>query len=171
MQTHQNRVMNTATWGDEPTSRAPGWIYTDPEIYREELARFFYRGHWCYAGLECEIPKPGDFKRTKIGERSVILVRDNDGSVHVVENRCAHRGVAFCRERQGNVQGFTCPYHQWNYSLKGDLVGLPFRRGVKQDGAVQGGMPPDFKLSDHGLTRLKVACRVTSSCRTTASPG
>ena len=159
MQTHQNRVMNTATWGDEPTSRAPGWIYTDPEIYREELARFFYRGHWCYAGLECEIPKPGDFKRTKIGERSVILVRDNDGSVHVVENRCAHRGVAFCRERQGNVQGFTCPYHQWNYSLKGDLVGLPFRRGVKQDGAVQGGMPADFKLSDHGLTRLKVACR------------
>ena len=159
MRTHQNRVMNTATWGDEPTSRAPGWVYTDPEVYSEELERFFYRGHWCYVGLECEIPKPGDFKRTKIGERSVILVRDTDGSVHVVENRCAHRGVAFCRERQGNVQGFTCPYHQWNYSLKGDLVGLPFRRGVKQDGAVQGGMPADFKLSDHGLTRLKVSCR------------
>ena len=21
-------------WGDEPTSRAPGWVYTDADIYR-----------------------------------------------------------------------------------------------------------------------------------------
>ena len=31
-------------------------------------------------------PKPGDFKRTVVGERSVILVRDMDGAVNVVEN-------------------------------------------------------------------------------------
>lgn len=148
-----------STWGDAPTSRAPGWVYTDAEVYQEELERLFYRGHWCYVALDCELPNPGDFKRTKLGERSVIVVRDTDGSVHVVENRCAHRGVAFCRERQGNVQGFTCPYHQWNYSLKGDLVGLPFRRGVKAEGGVQGGMPADFRLQDHGLNRLQVACR------------
>ncbi len=156
--------MNTATdtpsrWGPAATSRVPGWAYTDEGIYRAELERFFYRGHWCYVGLECEIPKPGDFKRTKIGERSVILVRAADGEVHVVENRCAHRGVAFCRERQGNAKSFTCPYHQWSYSLKGELTGLPFKRGVKRDGQVQGGMPADFRVEDHGLNRLKVACR------------
>jgi salicylate 5-hydroxylase large subunit len=50
-----------------------------------------------------------------------------------------------------------CPYHQWNYSLKGDLQGVPFRRGVKQDGKVNGGMPKEFKLEEHGLTKLKVA--------------
>ena len=149
----------TTAWGDAPTSRTPGWVYTDESVYQEELQRLFYRGHWCYVALECELPNPGDFKRSQVGERSVIVVRDTDGSVHVVENRCAHRGVAFCRERQGHVDGFTCPYHQWNYNLKGELVGLPFRRGVKADGGVQGGMPPDFKLADHGLTRLKVACR------------
>ena len=146
-------------WGDAPTSRVPGWVYTDPEVYRQELERFFYQGHWCYVGLECEVPEPGDYKRTVVGERSVIVVRDTDGAVRVVENRCAHRGVAFCRERHGRVKQFVCPYHQWNYNLKGDLIGLPFRRGVKQDGQVQGGMPADFKLQDHGLAALQVACR------------
>ena len=146
-------------WGDAPTSRVPGWVYTDPDIYRQELDRFFYKGHWCYVGLECEVPGSGDFKRTAVGERSVILVRDAQGELRVVENRCAHRGVAFCRERHGRVKDFVCPYHQWNYNLKGELIGLPFRRGVKTDGGVQGGMPADFKLQDHGLTQLKVATR------------
>ena len=149
----------TTPWGDAPTSRAPGWVYTDEALYKQELERLFYRGHWCYVGLECEVPNPGDFKRTAVGERSVILVRDNEGALRVVENRCAHRGVAFCRERHGHVDAFVCPYHQWNYNLKGELVGLPFRRGVKQAGVVQGGMPADFKLADHGLTQLKVASR------------
>jgi salicylate 5-hydroxylase large subunit len=147
------------SWGDAPTSRAPGAVYTDEALYREELERFFYRGHWCYVALECELPNPGDFKRTAVGERSVIVVRAADGEIHVVENRCAHRGVAFCRERTGTVKSFTCPYHQWNYNLKGDLVGLPFRRGVKRDGQVQGGMLADFHLAEHGLNKLKVARR------------
>jgi salicylate 5-hydroxylase large subunit len=89
----------------------------------------------------------------------VILVRAQDGEIHVVENVCAHRGMSFCRERHGNRKDFTCPYHQWNYSLKGDLQGVPFRRGVKQDGKVNGGMPADFKTAEHGLNKLKVAAR------------
>ncbi len=150
----------TPDWGEQPTSRAPGWIYTDSELYQRELERLFYRAHWCYVGLECEVPESGDFKRTVVGERSVIMVRSADGThIHVVENRCAHRGVAFCRERHGRVNSFTCPYHQWTYKLDGQLQGLPFRRGVKQDGRVNGGMPEDFKLSEHGLTQLKVARR------------
>jgi salicylate 5-hydroxylase large subunit len=141
------------------TSRIPFAAYTREDLYQRELERFFYRGHWCYVGLEAEVPNPGDFKRTAIGERSVILTRALDGSLNVVENVCAHRGVTFCRARSGNVKDFTCPYHQWNYDLKGNLQGVPFRRGVKQDGRVCGGMPADFKVEDHGLTRLKVAQR------------
>jgi phenylpropionate dioxygenase-like ring-hydroxylating dioxygenase large terminal subunit len=25
----------------------------------KELERFFYKGHWCYVGLEAEVPEPG----------------------------------------------------------------------------------------------------------------
>ena len=146
-------------WTDPGSSRVPFWAYTRTDLYQRELERFFYTNHWCYVGLEAEIPNPGDFKRTVVGERSVVLVRSMDGEINVVENVCAHRGMRFCRERQGNAKDFFCPYHQWNYSLKGDLQGVPFRRGVKQDGQVNGGMPKDFKPEDHGLNKLKVAVR------------
>jgi len=147
------------TWKDSGSSRIPFWTYTDEETYRLELDRFFYSNHWCYAGLEAEIPNPGDFKRTVVGERSVIVTRTQDGDIAVVENVCAHRGVRFCREKFGNRKDFTCPYHQWNYDLKGNLVGVPFRRGVKADGKVNGGMPADFDPTQHGLTKLNVARR------------
>ena len=147
------------TWPGEGTSRVPFWAYTREDLYKKELDRLFYNGHWCYVGLEAEIPKPGDFRRTVVGERSVIMVRDSEGHVNVVENVCAHRGMRFCRERHGHAKDFFCPYHQWNYSLKGDLQGVPFIRGVKQDGKVNGGMPKDFKIANHGLTKLKVAVR------------
>jgi salicylate 5-hydroxylase large subunit len=146
-------------WELPGTSRIPFLTYTSDELYQRELERFFYKGHWCYVGLEAEIPNAGDFKRTVIGERSVIMVRDTDGKVNVIENVCAHRGMRFCRERHGNRKDFVCPYHQWSYTLKGDLQGVPFRRGVKQEGKVAGGMPADFDTKEHGLTQLKVASR------------
>jgi len=144
-------------------SRVPYSRYTDEAGYRRELERLFYRGHWCYVGLDVEVPEPGDFKTTFVGERSVIVVRDLDGAINVVENHCAHRGVRFCQQAWGRTRDFVCPYHQWNYDLKGNLIGLPFRRGVKvvEDGRtrIDGGMPADFRLQDHGLTQLAVARR------------
>ena len=147
-------------WAGDGTHRIPFAAYTDEAIYRRELERFFYRGHWCYVGLAAEVPNPGDFKRTVIGERSVILVRDAQGGLNVLENVCAHRGMRFCRERHGHRKNFVCPYHQWGYSLKGELQGVPFRRGLRQpDGTVHGGMPADFDTAEHGLKRLQVAVR------------
>ena len=147
------------SWPGLDTSRIPFWAYTREDIYRRELERFFYKSHWCYVGLEAEVPKPGDFVRTVIGERSVIMVRDADGRINVVENRCAHRGMRFCRAKSGNAADFVCPYHQWNYNLKGELQGVPLKRGVRQDGQWLGGMPADFKNSEHNLTVLRVAMR------------
>ena len=146
-------------WDSELTHRIPFSVYTGEGLHQKELDRFFYQGHWCYVGLQAEVPNPGDFKRTKIGERSVIMVRAKDGAIQVVENICAHRGMAFCRERHGNVSEFVCPYHQWSYALDGQLQGVPFRRGVRAEGKVQGGMPVDFDPQDHGLRRLQVATR------------
>ena len=146
---------NNGAWEEPGCSRIPARIYTDPQIYARELERVFYGPHWSYVGLEAEVPEPGCFKRTAIGERSVIMIRGALGELHVLENRCAHRGVRFCQDRSGKLKTLICPYHQWNYSLDGKLIGVPFRRGVKG----QGGMPDDFKLEDRGLTRLKVETR------------
>src|SRR2546429_6759331 len=59
-----------------------------------------------------------------------------------------------------------CPYHQWTYDLKGNLIGVPFRRGVEK----QGGMPADFDPKNHGLRRLKVARRNGVIFASLASP-
>ena len=140
-------------WVKSDVSRIPYSVYSDPEIYKREQERIFNGPHWSYVALEAEIPKSGDFKRSWIGERSVIVVRDRDGGINVVENRCAHRGMQFCQENFGNYKAIICPYHQWSYDLKGNLKGVPFRRGVNGNG----GMPEDFKTEDHGLTKLKCA--------------
>lgn len=139
-------------WEREGSARMPYWLYTDEDIYQRELERIFNGPHWNYVGLACEVPNEGDFKRTWIGERNVLVVRDENGDINVVENRCAHRGVQFCKEAKGNRKDFVCPYHQWNYDLQGNLLGVPFMRGIKG----KGGMPRDFKREEHGLTKLKV---------------
>ncbi|MGD9942691.1 MAG: aromatic ring-hydroxylating dioxygenase subunit alpha [Burkholderiaceae bacterium] len=153
-------AMPSLDWPEGQIDRVPYRVYTDAGVYRRELERIFYAGHWNYVGLACEVPNPGDYRTTWIGERSVIMVRDPDGGINVVENHCAHRGVRFCRSEHGNAKEFVCPYHQWNYDLKGNLMGVPFRRGVKtmRDGKpyMQGGMPADFKTAEHGLTQLRV---------------
>ena len=79
-------------WETDGTSRIPFAVYTDDDLHKKELERLFYKSHWSYVGLDAEIPNPGDFKRTVIGERSVIMTRAMDGVIHVVENVCAHRG-------------------------------------------------------------------------------
>jgi len=159
MSTHPAPKLDMPQWETGDTRRIPFEAYTRDDIHQRELQRFFYERHWCYVGLEAEVPEPGSFKRSTIGERSVILVRGTEGQLHVVENICAHRGMQFCRERHGQKKEFVCPYHQWSYTLKGDLQGVPLRRGVRQDGRMVGGMGPDFNPADHGLRQFKVATR------------
>jgi phenylpropionate dioxygenase-like ring-hydroxylating dioxygenase large terminal subunit/NADPH-dependent 2,4-dienoyl-CoA reductase/sulfur reductase-like enzyme len=139
-------------WPKEGLRRIPDWVYTDQTIYEREIERIFHGRTWNYVALECEVPNPGDFIRSNVGPTPVVVSRAEDGSIHVFENRCAHRAAEFCRDLSGNAKEFVCPYHQWSYDLKGNLAGVPFRRGV--DG--KGGMPKDFRNADHGLRRLNV---------------
>lgn len=164
-----NAPQPLSRWPTPGSSRVPFWAYTDAQLYQRELERIFHGPHWCYVGLEAEVPNVGDYRLSWVGERQVILVRDRvapkdrgvDTGIRVVENRCAHRGVRFCQQPQGNARSFVCPYHQWTYKLNGELAGLPFKDGVPATDeagqpCVHGGMPKEFDLKQHGLTRLRV---------------
>ena len=122
------------------------------DIYQREVERIFHGRTWNYVALEAEVPNAGDFIRSNVGPTPVVVARAEDGSINVFENRCRHRAAEFCRELSGTTKEFVCPYHQWTYNLKGDLIGVPFRRGV----AGKGGMPADFRMESHGLRRLNV---------------
>lgn len=140
-------------WPQEGLTAVPDWIYTNPDIYSREVERIFHGRTWNFVALAAEIRSPGDFKRSYVGPTPIVVARNTDGSIHVFENRCAHRGAEFCRDLRGNVKEFVCPYHQWSYDLCGNLRGVPFKRGLKKEG----GMPKDFHNEDHGLRRLNVA--------------
>ena len=142
-------------WPAEGLTRVPDWVYTNQEVYEREVDRIFHGSTWNYVALECEVPNTGDFVRSYVGPTPVVVSRDEEGQVHVFENRCSHRAAEFCRELRGNNTEFVCPYHEWSYDLKGNLAGVPFRRGANGEG----GMPADFDVADHGLRKLNVTQR------------
>ena len=104
-------------------------IFVAPEFHREELDKLFTRA-WLFVGHESQIPKPGDFFVSRVGEESVILCRDTQGAVHVFLNSCRHRGMKVCRYEQGNTSLFVCPYHSWSYTTDGKLQGVPLYRAL-----------------------------------------
>ena len=99
-------------------------IFSGEDIYELELERIFARA-WNFMAHDSQIPNPGDFFMTFIGEDRVICVRDNDGNPQVLVNTCRHRGNAICRAEEGHATSFMCTYHGWTYDLKGNLVGVP----------------------------------------------
>ena len=99
-------------------------IFSDEAIYQMELEQIFARA-WNFMCHESQIPNPGDFFMTFIGEDRVICVRDNEGNPQVLVNSCRHRGNAVCRAEEGHATSFMCTYHGWTYDLKGNLVGVP----------------------------------------------
>ena len=103
-------------------------IFVNEEIYRQEQEQVFARA-WLFVGHESQIPKPGDFFVSSMGEESVILCRDRAGRIHVFLNSCRHRGMKVCRYDEGNTVEFMCPYHGWSYGTDGALVGVPFAQG------------------------------------------
>jgi hypothetical protein len=87
---------------------APGWsifrlgisreIFVNDEIYAEEQERIFARA-WLFVGHESQIPNPGDYFVSSMGEEAVILCRDRANAIHVFLNSCRHRGMkVFARE-------------------------------------------------------------------------
>ena len=125
-------------WPAEGVTRVPYRVFVDPAIYQREQERIFRGPVWSYVALAAELPKPGDFKATFVGDTPIVVSRDKDGSLHAFVNRCAHRGALVCREARGNRASHVCVYHQWSYDLRGRLIGVPFRKGIEG----KGGYPP-----------------------------
>lgn len=120
-------------------SRVHGSLYTNPEVFADELQRIWYKT-WVFVGHASEIPQPGDYVRKKLGLQDIIMTRDKSGDVNLLVNKCAHRGNLVCDDAAGNSSSFRCPYHGWTYSNKGDLLGYPYRQGYGGRGKLDLGL-------------------------------
>jgi len=100
-------------------------VYTDPAIFDLEMQRIHERV-WIYCGHVSQVPKPGDYYTVQIGRQPMVMVRAKDGSVHVLYNRCPHRGAMLCGDRHGNTgEFFRCSYHAWTFHHDGQLRNIP----------------------------------------------
>jgi phenylpropionate dioxygenase-like ring-hydroxylating dioxygenase large terminal subunit len=140
-------------------------VYIDDEIFDLEMEHLF-ANTWVYVGHASQVPKAGDYISTRIGRQPLLMVRHSDGAVHVLFNRCPHKGVRITTEPCGNTgKFFRCPYHAWSFRTDGSLLAIPLRKGYDNTGldemqAVQGlarvphvKVYRDFvfaKLSNHG---------------------
>ena len=118
-------------WGELiKTDGVKGSVYNDPEIFEEELKKIWYKT-WVYVGHESEVPNKNDFVMKSIGPEPIIMSRGRDGEVHLLLNRCSHRGNKVCVKNKGNAKTHTCPYHAWTFASDGKLIGQAFPDGFK----------------------------------------
>jgi hypothetical protein len=77
--------------------------------------------HWYPAAFSHEL-RPGKMVATRFWGDDVVVYRADDGRVHALEDRCAHRQIKLSH---GSVEGchLVCLYHGWTYDPEGKLVG------------------------------------------------
>ncbi len=103
----------------------PAGRYGDEDFARLEDGAVFGRS-WLLVAHTDQLPEPGSYVRVDQLRAPVVLVRGDDEQVRAFYNTCMHRGAALVSEPSGAVgRRLQCPYHNWVYSLEGDLVGYP----------------------------------------------
>jgi carnitine monooxygenase subunit len=104
----------------------PAWLYHDPEFYRVEMARVL-RPAWQIVCHVSDIAHAGAYQTLEFLGESIIVVRQEDGSINSFANVCRHRGSRLLDGQSGCVKKIVCPYHAWTYGLDGRLTGVPMR--------------------------------------------
>lgn len=97
-------------------------FYSSREIFEQDVERIYLR-HWLFSGHVSRLARSGDFFLYSVADESVIIVREQE-EIHALHNVCRHRGSRICREAEGPIKMFVCPYHNhsWTYGLDGSLL-------------------------------------------------
>jgi len=126
--------------------RVPAENYLDPLRWQREVDMF--RRMPLVLALGGELRGPSSYKAMTVMDVPVLMTRGTNGEVRAFVNQCSHRGAVVVADGIGTARRFACPYHNWTYDTKGDLVGITDREHFG-----------DIDVSCMGLTPLPVAER------------
>lgn len=110
----------------ESAARIDAARYTSVTFMRREWGSMWPRVWWMAAHAS-DLPDAGAWLCVDLGPESILLVRQDDGSLRAFHNACPHRGTPLCDAGSGQAEQFRCPYHAWTFSRAGALVAMPDR--------------------------------------------
>src|SRR5438552_1164791 len=85
----------------------------------------YFRRFWQPVALSRELAEPDSAPiRAKVMGEDLIVFRDTQGRVGLIEPRCAHRGADLFFGRNEEC-GIRCIYHGWKYDVDGKCIELP----------------------------------------------
>lgn len=106
-------------------------LYLSPELFALEQKHFF-ANTWNFVGHASQVPGAGDYVAVTIAGQPLLMVRQPDGGIRVLHNRCAHKGTQLVPDGCGNTgKFFRCPYHAWSYKLDGAPLAIPMKAGYE----------------------------------------
>ena len=79
---------------------------------------------WHIGGMASDLYDPGDFLTQNIGRESVVMLKQEDGSVRAFYNACKHRGNRLAWAEVGGAPFLVCSYHGWKYAPDGTLASV-----------------------------------------------
>lgn len=150
---------NSTELGVQGQKTLPARAYLDPALFADEQQRIFAR-HWLCVARSTDVGEPGSYIVRSVAGESLIVLRDQEGTVRAHFNVCRHRGTRLCQNEQGRFsRTIQCPYHAWTYGLDGCLVGVPDERQL--DGFSRGefGLHPAGCGEWEGFVWVNVASR------------
>ncbi len=124
----KEELQNAAAPLNKAWTLPPG-AYTNPEVFKAEIANIFDKDWICVARQE-QLKKPGDYVCFELPHQPIVLVKDLSGIIRALSSVCLHRAMPIV-EGAGNTKRFTCPYHSWNYELDGSLRSAPMMQAVE----------------------------------------
>ncbi len=106
-------------------------LYLSEDVFAAEQ-RHFFANTWLYLGHASQVPQAGDYLTQTLAGRPLVMVRQPEGAIGVLHNRCAHKGTQVVTDASGNTgRLFRCPYHAWTYRLDGTPLGVPLKTGYE----------------------------------------
>ncbi|MFS0735916.1 aromatic ring-hydroxylating dioxygenase subunit alpha [Sphingomonas sp. 1P06PA] len=77
---------------------------------------------WHVGGMLNDLQEPGDYVVHNFMRESVVMIRQDDGSVKAFFNACLHRGNRLVWSEVGGADAITCSYHGWKWGKDGVLL-------------------------------------------------
>ncbi len=102
----------------------PVEAYTSKEWFDREQETIFSKV-WRYAGFSEDVSEPGQYISVQAGKNNLFVVMGKDRRLRAFHNICRHRGTQLLRSIGKSSRAITCPYHDWTYSLEGELISVP----------------------------------------------